>query len=384
MSTASDVSWDEARAQAAALGRRLPSETAALHDADRRITAAALMALIDLPSADTSAMDGWAVADDPPWTVIAAPRRGEQPAPILLAHQAIPIVTGAPIPAGTTAIVRTENGWHDDAGALLGEASADDIRRRAEECARGDELVAAGVELTPMLLGLLAAAGHDTVEVTRRPRVRLVLGGDELAVAGIPAGGHVRDALGPQLPAWLARAGADVTDVRRIGDSLSELVEGMTAPGVDLVITTGGTGAGPSDHVHAALADSGGELLVDGVAVRPGHPMVLATVGDRPVVALPGNPQAAVVGLLTLAMPLLATMLGRTVGADATVPVAESLTAPDARTRLVGGVITPAGFRRTSHSGPAMLRGLAASTGYAVVPPGGVAPGETVRWLPLA
>ena len=384
MSAAHDITWDEARRRASALATRLPSEAVPLPDADRRVTTGELTALVDLPGADTSAMDGWAVSGEPPWDVASDEALDASRAPGLLAHQALPVVTGSRVPVGTTAILRSENAHVDSLGVLRGEASEADIRRRAEECARGDVLVGDGVELTPPLLGLLAAAGHDTIDVTRPPRVRLVLVGDELQDSGLPQGGRVRDALGPQLPAWLDRAGARVVDVRRIDDDKDDLVRALCAEGVDLVITTGGTAAGPRDHVHAATASVDGRFIVDGVAVRPGHPMVLAAVDGRPIVALPGNPQAAIVGLLTLAMPLIEAMLGRVVPPETRVRLDESLNSPDGITRLVGGVLGTDGFRRSTHAGAAMLRGLAASTGYAVVPPGGAAPGETVRWLPLA
>jgi molybdopterin molybdotransferase len=324
------------------------------------------------------------VCDEAPWSNIGALLAGDWAPPELAPQQAIRIATGAPIPPGTTGILRTENAVRAADGTLTGPSSPHDIRHHGEECHAGDVLAERGTELTPPLIGLLCAAGHDTVEVTRRPRVRLVLIGDELQHAGLPRPGHVRDALGPQLPAWLERAGALVVDHRLLRDSRSDLVTALTDDDVDLIITTGGTASGPLDYVHSAVAQVDGRFVVDRVAVRPGHPMVLADLGGVPLVALPGNPQAAVVGLLTLAFPMIDAMLGRSSREDQRVVLAEQLNAPDGQTRMVGGVLAEDGFRRSAHEGSAMLRGLAASTGYAVIPPGGANPGDFVGWLPLA
>jgi molybdopterin molybdotransferase len=384
MTTLKDAPWPEARRVAAALGHRGPTETVPLDHADRRIVAGDVAALVDLPGFDSSAMDGWAVCGEGPWDHKGALLAGDWNPTDLEPGHAIRVATGAPVPAGTTGIVRSEDAVLEADGTLSGSGSSDDIRRRGEECRTGDVLAEAGTELTPPLVGLLCAAGHDTVEVVQRPRVRIVLMGDELQDAGLPRPGHVRDALGPQLPAWLDRAGAVVTDRRRLNDSRSDLAQALTDDGVDLIITTGGTASGPLDFVHSAINHVGGHFLVDRVAVRPGHPMVLAQIGETPLVALPGNPQAAVAGLLTLAFPLIDAMRGRKARERHRVQLGELLHAPTDQTRLVGGVITADGFRRSAHAGSAMLRGLAASTGYAVVPPGGAAPGETVEWLPLA
>jgi molybdopterin molybdotransferase len=386
MTVVQDVPWHEARARAAVLGRRLPAESIPLAAADRRTLAAAVAAFIDLPSFDSSAMDGWAVAGHPPWVIVGSVAAGDPSPPALTAGQAVRIATGAQVPHGATAILRTENGVIDADGLVTGPASPADMRRRGEECRQGDVLAKEGIVLTPPLVGLLAAAGHDAAAVTCAPRIRLVLMGDELQEAGLPGPGRVRDALGPQLPAWLQRVGAEVVDIRRLNDVREDVEAALSDDGVDLIISTGGTAAGPHDHVHTAVEAVGGHFVVDGVAVRPGHPMAMADMGTdhAPLVALPGNPQAAIIGLLTLAFPLIAAQLGRADVDDARVVLAESLNAPDGQTRMVGGVIAEDGFRRSTHAGSAMLRGLAASTGYAVVPPGGATPGDLVTWLPLA
>jgi molybdopterin molybdotransferase len=155
----------------------------------------------------------------------------------------------------------------------------------------------------------------------------------------------------------------------------------------DIVVTTGGTAAGPVDHLHPAIAALGGSFVVDAVAVRPGHPMALADLGSgrraRWLLGLPGNPQSAVVSLLTLGQPLIDSLLGVPEHPLATIALDAAAPAPDREHRLLacsrrGDRAAPA-----AHLGSAMLRGLAQSDGFAVLPPGGAAAGQEVPWLPL-
>lgn len=254
----------------------------------------------------------------------------------------------------------------------------------------GDVIARAGTVVTPALAGFLAATGHDELRVALRPRVSLLLLGDELQESGIPRDGKVRDSLGPQLPGWLDRMGAEVVAQGRVPDQLDGVVEAFrkAAGSADLVLTTGGTAAGPRDHVHAAIEAAGGRLVVNRVAVRPGHPMLLATVPgvngrEVPLVGLPGNPHSAVVGLVTLACPLVASMLGRPSAALRRVPTIEELRAPAHHTRLVAGNVEDGLFVLSPYGGSAMLRGLAQSSGFAVVPEGATPAGAVVQWLPL-
>jgi molybdopterin molybdotransferase len=257
-----------------------------------------------------------------------------------------------------------------------------------EECVAGELLAPVGTALTPATIGLAAASGQDDLLVVPSPRVALVLFGDELASAGVPGPGLVRDSLGPQVPAWVARMGVDVVLVEHCEDTLTAHVEaiGRAAAYADVVLTTGGTASGPVDHLHAAIAQCDGELLIDSVAVRPGHPMLAATLdrGRAWLVGLPGNPQSAIVTLMTLGAPILAGLAGQPAVPElAEVTCTASLAAPAQEDRLVLGRLVGFEFVPGSHLGSGMLRGLAAATGFAVLPPGGVTAGTTVRWLPL-
>ncbi|WP_327116906.1 molybdopterin-binding protein [Streptomyces sp. NBC_01341] len=385
--------WAEARALAERLGRaaplaahRLPLDRALGH-----VLAERVVALTDLPPFDTSAMDGWVVAGPGPWTVQegAGLLAGRGAVERLPDGEASRIATGARIPSDATAVIRSEHAHADEAKGLL-HATRDvvpgqDIRPRGQECRSGDELLPVGTVVTPPVLGLAAAAGYDALVAVPRPRVDVFVLGDELLTAGLPREGLIRDALGPMLAPWLRALGAEVAEPLRLGDDAEALHRALVSSDADLILTTGGTAAGPVDHVHPVLARMGAELLVDGVAVRPGHPMLLARLAEQGpcLVGLPGNPLAAVSGLLTLAEPLLRGIAGRTAQDAYRAPVHEEVHGHPHDTRLIPVVHRDDSVLPLHYNGPAMLRGIAAADGLAVVPPGGVRSGTEVEILDL-
>lgn len=391
--------WAQARGIAACAGTGpVRIRSVPLAEALGRVLAEPLTALTDLPSFDTSAMDGWAVAGPGPWeirkgdSVLAG--HGETPA--LPDGVAVRIATGARVPPDATAVIRTEHARAEyPRGGSGGHLHAQrevvpgqDIRPRGQECRVGDQLLPAATVVTPAVLGLAAAAGYDELVTSERPRAVVLVLGDELLTSGAPHDGLIRDALGPMLGPWLHALGVDVLATRRIGDDADALYTAVTGTEADLVITTGGTASGPVDHVHPVLHRAGAELLVDGVQVRPGHPMLLARLGraderDRYLVGLPGNPLAAVSGLLTLAEPLLREAAGRRTAAPHRAPVRDAVHGHPHDTRLVPVVHRSGQAVPLHYNGPAMLRGLAAADGLAVVPPGGARPGDELEILGL-
>ncbi|MFJ4853453.1 molybdopterin-binding protein [Streptomyces sp. NPDC088730] len=407
--------WGEARAVAARAGQGAPPRTARvpLGHALGHVLAEPLAALTDLPSFDTSAMDGWAVAGPGPWHIrqhegVLAGHASPAPLPD---GDAVRIATGARIPADATAVIRSEHAEADESKGLLYAhrqvSPGQDIRPRGQECRSGEQLLPAGTLVTPAVLGLAAAAGYDGLLTRPRPRVDVLVLGDELLTAGLPHDGLIRDALGPMIGPWLHTLGAEVSAPRRLEDDAEALRQALVLSEADLVITTGGTAAGPVDHVHPVLDDLGAELLVDGVAVRPGHPMLLARLraGGPYLVGLPGNPLAAVSGLLTLAEPLLNGLAGRTSQGLYRAAVRDDVHGHPHDTRLVPVVYrdeapcyrveasrasaqagTGGGTDHVvplHYNGPAMLRGIAAADGLAVVEPGGVRSGTEVEILDL-
>ncbi|MEZ5118192.1 MAG: molybdopterin molybdotransferase MoeA [Candidatus Nanopelagicales bacterium] len=414
MSTASVsgvLPWTQARLVARTAAEPLPVVTARLDEAVGSVLAEPLHALTDLPPFDSAAMDGWAVAGRGPWHADTSPDAASVLAgadrTALPDGHAVPIATGAVLPEGATAVLRREQAVLEQArdGARLlaldpltgipGDGSSlaagTDVRARGEECGDGDFLVPAGVVVTPAVLGLAAAAGYDGLPVVRTPVVGVLVLGDELLERGLPRAGKVRDALGPLVPAWMAGLGARGNPPVRVPDSRQALLEEIEDANVDVLVTTGSTARGPVDHLHDVLTHLRARWIVDGVSVRPGHPMLLARLPDgRFVLGLPGNPLAAVSGLATLAGPLVAGLRGDPDAEQRGIVDAvltEDVPAHPHDTRLVpvqldpGDVTTLAAPLR--FTGPAMLRGLALGDGLAVVPPGTGQRGSRVEVLPV-
>ncbi|MFI5809037.1 molybdopterin molybdotransferase MoeA [Streptomyces sp. NPDC051561] len=386
-------SWADARRVAATAVPALPAERLPLSGAVGRLLATPLAALTDLPAFDSSAMDGWAVCGSGPWRVrgqVLAGSTGDPLAP----GEAVAIATGAPVPAGAALVLRSEDGYQE-ADVLVARTKpapvartalnpvGRDIRPRGQECRAGDPLLAAGTPVTPAVVGLAAACGYDTLTVTGRPTVDLLVLGDELLDRGLPGRGRVRDALGPLLVTWLDALGVRVAGQRRVPDDLDALCTALADSSADVVLTTGGSAHGPVDHVRRALTSLGARTLVDSVAVRPGHPMLLDVLPDgRPLVGLPGNPLAAVAATATLAVPVLRTLAALPPVTPVGLPAGVRLAGRAPATALVpvtvrDGVVHPLDFH-----GPAMLRGLAACDALAVVPPQGTEADTAVELLP--
>lgn len=394
--------WPEARVAAHGLGAQLATghELVPLDRSTGRTLATDVIATAALPGFDTSAMDGWAVAAGGPWTLMGTARAGAPWVGTLDAGQAVSIATGTRVPPGADAIVRSEDGTvgSDDIAGSDGRLTSAavvpgrDIRPMGEECSEGEVLARAGAVVTPALAGLAAAVGHDALDVRSAPSVSVIVFGDEIAFTGRPGSEKVRDSLGPQLPAWLQLMGSGDVVVSHARDTLEAHVAALDeASSADIIVTTGGTARGPVDYVRAAIAARGGSLMLDTVAVRPGHPMLLATMpgardpgGEVPVLGLPGNPQSAIIALVSLGWPLLSGMLGRPLPPLGSARLEESLAAPAREHRLVAGMRGDADvFSPSTHLGSAMMRGLVDATGFAVLPPGGAASGELVGWQPL-
>lgn len=405
--------WQEARQLAFDCATPIPAAPVPLRSALGRTLSADVTALQDIPHYASSAMDGWAVSGSGPW-ILAEPNQRLTP------HQASPIVTGGLIPAGAKAVLRSESGTlaTDEDGlpvlktsgtAKPGEPrNGEHIRRAAEEATAGEVLIRSGTVLNPAHLALAALAGHDALPVLGKAVVRLVLTGSEVVSSGLPGPGKVRDTFGPQLAGVVHMLGGICAEEVKIGDSYAEWLAALedtepTGPAAqaavpvpgsgvgqaagaavenlpaDVVITTGGTGRSGTDHLRRSVAELGGRLLIDGIAMRPGHPAVLAGLPDgRFILGLPGNPLAAMMALSTIGAPLLAALGHGTLPPVAEVPCGSTIDPDPGRTRLMPyrllyGMASPA-----QHAGPGMMRGLAAADGVLVVPPHGVQLGALV------
>ncbi len=385
MSALIEGSWDAARDIASRSFSLTPTETISIGDGVDRTLAVDARALCDLPTYATSAMDGYAVSGNGPWKIVGEVKAGLPMSGGLNFGEAVGIATGAVIPHGTFGVIRWEIARVRE-NILEGEVIENqEIRPAAHECKISEVIIESGTKLNPAMIGLLAAVGLDSIDVFRKPRVVLLLLGDEIQLTGVPSGGLVRDALGPQLPGWLARMGAEVVYTRYISDELNLVVSALedACAIADIVITTGGTAQGPRDYLHNALSSIQAQILIDTVAVRPGHPMLLARTDGKAIFGLPGNPQSAIVALMSLGGPVIASMLGQIEPEVEWVKTRNDLTAPPAFTRLIIGSLIEREFVVAHYLGSAMLRGLAHSTGFAVVTKSLTTAGETVRWLPL-
>jgi molybdopterin molybdotransferase len=379
-----EAHWEQARSEAYGSWKKLPVEKISIGACLGRTLAKDALALVELPTYPTSAMDGYAVAGKGPWKIVGEVKAGAPMKDALKDKTAVKIATGSVIPENTFGVIRWEVATVDG-DELSGEVKqGQDIRPEGLESKQGDVLAAAGTILNPGLIGLLAAAGHDLLEVVRAPKATIILLGDEIVLDGLPHDGLVRDALGPQLPGWLHRLGVEVIATKYVSDEL-QLVEkafAAAAKNSDIIFTTGGTADGPRDHVHAAIAALKGELIIDRVKVRPGHPMLLAHINKTPLVGLPGNPQSAIVALLTLGQPVIDALMGRKETELNQIVTGDDIDVPEGFTRLVLGNIVDGWFEMGEYLGSAMLRGLAHSTGFAVADKS-MEEGEIIAWLPL-
>jgi molybdopterin molybdotransferase len=385
-------SWDQARALFRRVGadQLQPAISRPLCDAAGLTLAAPVLAQTALPACDMSAMDGWAVAGDPPWAIGPGIAAGDAPTTSpLTAGRARPIVTGAPVPPGPVGILRREhsratNGWLVAIDGRSAPPPGRDVRRRGEEAAEGEVLLAAGAALSPAALALAAVAGTDAVSVRQVPTVDLVLLGDEVDNWGIPAIGRVRDAYGPSVPSLVNALGGAAGTTVRVGDDLRDTTDVLAESDAAVTVSTGGSSRGERDHMRKALSELGCRPVVDGVAMRPGHPVMLARRPDgRPILALPGNPFAAMVCLLTLGAVLLDGMVGRETRQLELLPVAEAVPNPSEDVTIVACRRTPHGVVPVAWQGSAMLRGLALADVLAVIRGGGVRPQQTIETISL-
>ena len=300
---------------------RLPLERAA-----GRVLAGDLVARLDMPGIDNSAMDGYA---------LRLAELSEAGLPVVMrvpagaGAQRLPeggcarIFTGAPVPEGADCVIPQERVRLDEAGHMqvVGEAKPGaNIRRRGEEYRVGDTLLPAGTALNAPALAMLASQGIAEVSVLPRLTVALISTGDELIEPGMSyETGQVYNSNRVMLQALLEQAGCDVLDLGIIADTPEALYDAFTEArdGADLVICTGGVSVGEEDHVRPVLERLGG-LDFHGVAMKPGKPFAFGYLDDGtpdgvPLIGLPGNPVASLVGWQLLARPFVQGCQGREV-----------------------------------------------------------------------
>jgi len=362
--------WAEARA-AEGCPERVDPVSVALADALGRVTAEPIWAVRSSPAYDAAAMDGIAVrAAD---TVGASESR-----PLWLASGAFEDVdTGDPLPTGRDTVVMREHVHRvgDQAEIRAATPPYQHVRSVGEDVAATELLLPAGHRLRSFDLAAAAAAGVEQVRVHRAPRVVVVPSGNEIRPIGVPVGpGEIPDTNSLMLAAQAREVGASARVLPIVPDDPAQIAAAVRAAAVeaDLVIVIAGSSAGRDDHT-ASVVESTGRLAVHGVAVRPGHPVVLGVVDRTAVIGAPGYPVSAALTFDIFAAPLLAALEGTTEQRRSTVrarlarKLASTLGSDDwVRVRLgaVGGQVVATPLPR----GAGILTSLVRADGLLVVP----------------
>jgi molybdopterin molybdotransferase len=280
----------------------LAAETIPLGVAAGRVLASDVTSDVDVPGFDRATMDGFAVVaastegagsyNRLPLTVVGDSMPGRVYESGIRSGEAVRAMTGAPIPRGADAVLPAEFVEVDSGNRIHASAAVSpgkNIGRRGEDIASGATVLEAGRALRPQDVGVLSSIGHAQVGVVRRPRVRLVITGNELLPAGTrPHGFHIADANGPMLASLVERDGGVVAFPGLVRDERQAIVDALTAD-ADVVLVSGGSSVGVEDLAPALVAEHG-ELAVHGIAMRPSSPTGLGRIGERLVFLLPGNP----------------------------------------------------------------------------------------------
>ncbi|WP_213948685.1 molybdopterin molybdotransferase MoeA [Luteibacter sp. dw_328] len=378
---------------------RLPTHRLPVELALGAVLAEAATARIALPRFTQSAVDGYALlASDGQMqrTLIGTAAAGDPANVIVGSGQAVRILTGGVVPEGADAVARQEIVERTGNGIVLTEAvrKGEAIRYEGEELAAGSIIANAGQRVTAGLVAAFAMAGIESVEVYRRPRVAVLVTGDEVVRAGEPlAPGMVYDANGPLLRAWFVENGYGEPVVAYVRDDEMALEEALSAAldSADLIVTSGGVSVGDRDFVPAVADHLGVRKVFWKVAQKPGKPLWFGMREGKVLLGMPGNPAAVLVCLAVHARAVLGHLEGET--ADQPKWRRGVLGAPvdaDAeRDRLVrmrlrneDGVVM---LQALPHQDSHMLSNLASAHALVWLPSRAeaFAPGERVSWIPI-
>lgn len=284
-----------------------------------RVLAAPVKAAADMPPFDNSGMDGYAFRHADLGASGVLPVSGTSAAgdPIvdLPPGAAMRIYTGAPVPRGADTVVMQEAVRRSGHTMRLTAPCTHgaNIRKRGTDRAMGATILLPGVTLDARRIAICAGAGAGHVTVRRRPRVALVLTGDELTPTGEALrDGAIWDVNAPMLAALIHEAGADLIETRHVPDNRKALTTALAelAGRVDMIVTSGGVSVGDRDHMSGALHDMAAKTVVSGMAIKPGKPVTIAKSGRCTIVGLPGNPVSAFVTWHVLGRPMVARLSG--------------------------------------------------------------------------
>lgn len=315
------IEFDVAQQRLAQAGQA-PTQTehCELAHALGRILAQDITAQLDMPPADNSAMDGYALrlSDIVEGKELPIQQRcyaGDIPEP-LQAGMAIRIFTGSMLPAGADTVVIQENCQEDEHGVRILEmpVAGVNIRRRGEDMRMGDVLITTGTKLTAAHIAQLAAQGHAQLPVYPQLTVGILTTGDELTPAGQPLqAGQIYNSNAPMLRAQLQALGMESVHAVHAKDTLDAIQDALKdlLQRCDLVLTVGGVSVGEKDFVKPAIEGMGGQLDLWKVRMKPGKPLALAYIDNKPLVCLPGNPVSSYAVFSLMVSPLIRRLQGR-------------------------------------------------------------------------
>jgi len=391
-----------------AIGRMIAATTAltqtqqvATLDAFNLVLAESVLAPMNVPPEDNSAMDGYAVrcADTvkPGATLKIAQRiaAGEAGLP-LLAGTAARIFTGAPIPPGADAVVMQElcSASAETVTIQHSPKAGENIRATGEDILQGSCLIAAGTRLTAAHLGLAASVGIATLPVLRKPRIAVFSTGNELKMPGeLLACGQIYNSNRFFLLAMLRQLACEVTDLGVVRDDLAATEQALkdAADDHDVILTCGGVSVGEEDHVKRAV-HSQGRLDLWSIAIKPGKPLAFGAIRRRNgseayFVGLPGNPVSAYITLLTIVRPFIRQLSGvKALPLNALAMRADfDWVKPDKRREFLRVQRnSQGGLSLYPHQGSGVLSSIAWADGLVDNPPGkSIAKGDIVQYLPL-
>jgi molybdopterin molybdotransferase len=312
------ISVAEARGLMLASAVPCSAETVSLRAALGRSLREDVIASRDQPPFRASAMDGYALraVDTPgPLRMIGEAGAGRALDRLLGAGECARIFTGAPLPAGADSVLIQEDAARDGeiVTAPLVEKGRH-VRCAGVDFKSGDRLLQAGARIDAASIALAAAAGRAALLVSRRPRVAVLSGGDELVAPGqSPAQDQIFDSMSVGIAALAEQCGADAAVIGPLADRVQDIANAMSGAiaSHDLTIVVGGASVGDHDHARPAVRDLGGAFLFEKVALRPGKPTWFARIGGRLVLGLPGNPASAFVCARLFLRPLIDQMCGR-------------------------------------------------------------------------
>ena len=394
------LSVDEARALI--LERLSPVagiETVALAGADGRILAAPVIAPLDLPPFDNSAVDGYAVRYDDlaAGTVLPLAGRlaaGTSPSGVALPRHAVRIFAGAPMPEEFDTVFMQEDVEAREGAVALpaGLKRGANRRLKGEDLSRGALALGEGRRITPREVALLAALGCIEIPVRAALRVAVFSTGDEIVSPGETLGAaKLYDANRFMLASLLRRAGCAVTDLGILPDRREAVTAALAgaAEAHDLLITSGGVSTGEEDHVKAAV-EAAGSLTFWRLGIKPGRPVAMGIVGGKPFIGLPGNPVAVFVTFVQVARALVARLSGEAYAPPVPLPVAAGFAyrKKEGRREYVRARLEPREGGVVAHKHPregaGVITSLTETDGLVELTEAvtRIEPGETVGFLP--